>query len=154
MKIISRKLIVSLLACIMFASLMAFGLNIATKTKTVSAADKTDVSHYFYEQLGQEQKGFYHAMEAMHSKGLFIAGEDYDLVANGHVSQQQLEAYANGDSGILKVMGAARDAFYTDYADIFYVDFDYLSARNSGYGRHLLRISRHRQSRHLLHERL
>ena len=129
MKIISRKLIVSLLACVLIASLLAFGLNLVSKSKTTSAADKTDVSHYFYNQLGQEQKEFYHAMEAMKEQGLFIAGEDYDLVKNGHVSQSQLAAYANGDSSIIKVMGAARDAFYTDYADLFYVDFDYLSLR-------------------------
>ena len=129
MKIISRKSIIALLACVMLAALLAFGINIGTGRKVSAAEDKTDVSHYFYDQLGEEQKQFYRAMEAMNSQGIFIAGDDYDLTANGHVTQAQLEAFANGDQKILKVLGAARDAFYTDYNEIFYVDFEYLSLR-------------------------
>ena len=127
---ISRKTIVSLLACIVIAALTAFGLNLATRAKITSAAETADVSHYFYNQLKtNEQKEFYKAMEQMNSNGTFKSSGDYDLVANGHVTQAQLEAYANGDNTLLTAMGAARDAFYTDYNEIFYVDFGYLSLR-------------------------
>ena len=127
---ISRKTVISLLVCIALAALIAFGVNMVSKTKITSAAQNTDVSHYFYNQLKtEEQRQFYKAMEKMNSEGIFIAGESYDLVKNGHVTRAQLEAYAGGDQSIIKVMGAARDAFYTDYNELFYVDFDYLSLR-------------------------
>ena len=35
--------------------------------------------------------------------------------------------YAAGDMTIMQDFGTARDAFYTAYDDIFYVNFDYLS---------------------------
>ena len=119
----------ALLAGFMLTASVAVGL-IADKSIAVSADDGTGVSHYFYNQLKtEEQKEFYKAMEAMNEEGIFIAGEDYDLVENGHLTQAQLAAYAGGDNSLVKAMGAARDAFYTDYADIFYVDFGYLSVR-------------------------
>ena len=126
---LSRKLLTTLLACIMFTALLLFGLNISERKQKVALAEASDVSHYFYNQLGDTEKAFYHAMEAMYKQEIFIRGGDYDLVANGHVTQEQLDAYANGNSDILKAMGAARDAFYTDYNEIFYVDFGYLSLR-------------------------
>ena len=133
---LSRKIALSvLLACFVLSSVLALGLTASSKPVAVAAAPQ-EVAHYYYNQLGSEQKEFYKAMEAMHSQGFFIKGEDYDLVANNHVTQAQLENFANGDSTILKVMAAARDAFYTDYNDIFYVDFGALSLRvtqdNSG----------------------
>ena len=129
MKIISRKSIVLLLVSVMLATLLAFGINLSTSRNALAADEGTDVSHYFYNQLKDEQKEFYRAMEVMNEQGLFIAGADYDLVVNGHVTQAQLDSFANGDQTILKVMAAARDAFYTDYNELFYVDFDYLSLR-------------------------
>ena len=125
----SRKIaLVSLLACFVLTTVLAFGIT-ASAPRTAFAAAPEEVSHFFYNQLGNEQKEFYKAMEDMHAQGMFINGEDYDLVANNHVTQSQLKAFANGDQSILKVMAAARDAFYTDYNDIFYVDFGALSLR-------------------------
>ena len=123
-----KKVKFAMLAFIMVITVVAFGIMFGEQ-KPAIAADSTDVSHYFYEQLTDEQKEFYKAMEEMDSEGIFIAGGDYDLVESNHVTRAQLEAYANGDSRIIKDMGAARDAFYTDYADIFYVDFGYISLR-------------------------
>lgn len=85
---------------------------------------------YYYGQLPEEAKGFYDAMYNMYVQGILKTGtEDYDLVANGHLSQEQLDGYANGNMTLLSYMGAARDAFYADYPEIFYVDFSYLSLR-------------------------
>ncbi len=93
-----------------------------------SAAGEAD--RYYYRQLTPEGKAFYDAMYAMYTEGIMKTGtEDYDLLSNGYVSRQQLVAYANGDMQLLSDMGAARDAFYADYPDIFYVDFSYLSIR-------------------------
>ena len=85
---------------------------------------------YYYGQLPEEAKGFYDAMYNMYVQGILKTGTaDYDLTANGHLSQGQLEGYANGNMTLLSYMGAARDAFYADYPEIFYVDFSYLSLR-------------------------
>ena len=85
---------------------------------------------YYYGQLPEEAQGFYDAMYNMYVQGILKTGTgDYDLTANGHLSQGQLEGYANGNMTLLSYMGAARDAFYADYPEIFYVDFSYLSLR-------------------------
>ena len=134
--IISRKSLISLLACIMLACLLAFGIHIGKRSSTyaASSSSSTDVHHYFYNQLadGDTQKSalrkkFYEAMEKMYNDKIFIGGGDLDLTANGFITQSQLEMFS--ETEIVKMMGAARDAFYTDYAEIFYVDFDYLSLR-------------------------
>ena len=126
----SRKLIgIVLLACFALSALIAVGVYGIGTYKAV-AVETTNVGNYFGQQLKtNEQKEIYKAMQQMNAKEIFIKGEDYDLVAGGHVTQSQLEAYANGDRTLLDAMGAARDAFYTDYDDIFYVDFGYLSLR-------------------------
>lgn len=87
-------------------------------------------SRYFYGQLPEEAKGFYDAMYNMYTEGIFKTGTgSYDLVARGHLSQGQLSGYANGNMALLSYMGAARDAFYADYPEIFYVDFSCLTLR-------------------------
>lgn len=94
------------------------------------AADARESGRYYYSQLPEEAKGFYDAMYQMYTQGIFKTGTgDYDLVANGHLNQSQLEGYANGTITLLSYMGAARDAFYADYPEIFYVDFSYLTLR-------------------------
>ncbi len=85
---------------------------------------------YYYAQLPKEAKGFYDAMYNMYAQGILKTGTgDYDLVGNGHLTQEQLDGYANGNMTLLSYMGAARDAFYADYPEIFYVDFSYLTLR-------------------------
>ena len=82
---------------------------------------------YFYQQLTSEAKVFYNAMEQMDREGVFVSGGSFDLVANGLLTSEQAEAY--GYSGLMAQYGAARDAFYADSTDLFYVDFDYLTLR-------------------------
>ena len=131
---ISKKISIIFLAFIAMVTLMTFGLQFI-KTQPAAAAKKADVSHYYYNQLVEEGKpqesalrqNFYKAMEKMHKDGIFIEGGDLDLTENGFITQKQLENYSETD--IVKMMGAARDAFYTDYNEIFYVDFGYLSLR-------------------------
>ena len=87
-------------------------------------------SRYFYNQLTQQEKIFYDAMEQMYVTGILKTGtEDYDLTANNTLSQAELQQYADGHTELLSWMGAARDAFYFDHPDIFYVDFSALSLR-------------------------
>ena len=93
-------------------------------------AEKEGIGRYYFEQLPDEAKSLYLAMYNMYEQGIFKTGTgDYDLVANGHVTQEQLDGYANGNMTLLSYMGAARDAFYADYPEIFYVDFSLLTLR-------------------------
>lgn len=94
---------------------------------SVSAAN-TNNSRYYYSQLKDDAKGFYDAMYEMYVQGIFKTGtQDYDLVEKGHITSDQLTAYEGRQEELLKLFGAARDAFYADYPDIFYVDFSSLS---------------------------
>lgn len=88
-------------------------------------------TQYFYNQLNDKEKSFYRAMEYMNESGMFKTGtENLDLtVGTAYVLQEDLAAYANGSPDLLDWMGAARDAFYFDHPDIFYVDFSALSLR-------------------------
>ena len=72
-------------------------------------------------------------MYAMYEQGILKTGtERYDLVAGGHFTKEQLAAYGGNYDGLLKSFGAARDAFYADYPDIFYVDFSAFSITVEG----------------------
>lgn len=95
-----------------------------------AAAHAGEASRYFYGQLPEEAKGFYDAMYNMYTEGILKTGTgSYDLVARGHLAQGQLSGYASGNNTLLSYMGAARDAFYADYPEIFYVDFSSLTLR-------------------------
>ncbi len=93
------------------------------KTSEISSFDR-----YFYDQLDSNAKKMYDAMYNMYVQGVFKTGsQDYDLGANGDITQSQMEQYANGDNQLLLSMGQARDAFYADHPEVFYVDFSSLS---------------------------
>ncbi len=98
--------------------------------ETAAQTEAQGIGRYYYEQLPDEAKGLYDAMYKMYEQGIFKTGTgEYDLVANGHVTQEQLEGYSCGNMTLLSYMGAARDAFYADYPEIFYVDFSMLTLR-------------------------
>ena len=95
-----------------------------------STYDQTNPSyHYFYNQLNDESKKIYEAMEEMYESGIFARGEDYDLSKHGKVTDAQLKTFVSGSSKLIDDYGAARDAFQYDYPDVFYVDFSLLSVR-------------------------
>lgn len=90
----------------------------------------SEFDNYFYEQLTDEAKPFYDGMENMYRQGIMKTGNgDYDLVSNGHITSEKVAEYGGGGPYLLSLFGAAKDAFYADHADIFYVDFSYLSVR-------------------------
>lgn len=95
-----------------------------------ASAEEEGIGRYYFKQLPDEARGLYLAMYNMYEQGIFKTGTgEYDLVANGHVTQEQLDGYACGNMTLLSYMGAARDAFYADYPEIFYVDFSLLTLR-------------------------
>lgn len=90
---------------------------------------ETSATRYFYNQLNEKEKPFYDAMEEMLTQGIFKTGtQDYELTGK-KLSQEDVQRYAGGFPDLLNNMGAARDAFYFDHPDVFYVDFSALSLR-------------------------
>ena len=93
------------------AAMMAvpFGL---TGIGSVVNAENGNHERYYYDQLDADAKGIYDAMYAMYENGIFKTGtQEYDLVANGHITSDQLAAYGGRQDAVIKLYGAARDAF-------------------------------------------
>ena len=68
-------------------------------------------------------------------QGIFKTGtQEYDLVEKGYMTSEQAARYETDKDELLRQYGAARDAFYADYPDIFYVDFSNLSVSMSKSG--------------------
>lgn len=115
-----KKRAVVFLAALLTASFCLTGIS-----GSVKAANHV---RYYYQQLSQEAKQIYDAMYNMYGQEILKTGtQSYDLVENGHISAEQLAAYDGNYEGLLKSFGAARDAFYADYPEIFYVDFSNLA---------------------------
>lgn len=121
-------------AVIFLAVLFAVSLCLAGAGGSVKAENTKNV-RYYYNQLSAEAKPVYDAMYKMYEQGILKTGMgSYDLVANGHMTKEKLASYEGNYDGLLKAFGAARDAFYADYPDIFYVDFSALSITVEGNG--------------------
>ncbi len=74
-------------------------------------------------------------MYEMYVQGIFKTGtQEYDLVEKGYMTSEQAARYETDKDELLRQYGAARDAFYADYPDIFYVDFSNLSVSMSKSG--------------------
>ena len=86
----------------------------------------TDYSYkYYYNQISVDPMAekFYKAFESLANSGELKKGSlQYDLISNGVVSKDAVEAYVNGkdNNKLVKAYGAGRDAFYMDHPDLFY----------------------------------
>ena len=98
----------------------------------VEAAGSGVEANFHYEQLGAEAKKIYQAMYNMYTKGVFKTGtQGYDLVDNGFFTEDEIKEYEKGNTTLTSAMNAARYAFYADYPEIFYVNFQKLSIRTT-----------------------
>ncbi len=112
---------------VMLVLLLVLPYGTAGMGSSVNAAN-TNASRYYYNQLKGDAKIFYDAMYEMYVQGIFKTGkQEYDLVEKGHMTSEQAALYEVKTDELLSLFGAARDAFYADYPDIFYVDFSNLS---------------------------
>lgn len=69
-------------------------------------------------------------MYNMYIRGIFKTGtQSYDLVENGHFTEEEAKEYERGNTKLTTAMNAARYAFYADYPEVFYVNFQKLSIR-------------------------
>lgn len=136
-----------------FSFIIAAVTLIVPKTggKTAYAADVTPsaAKTYYGDQLPAksstgEQSGeqkFYNAFKSMSDKGptgasksIFEKGEKYDLVANNVVTKDRITSFANGSNLLLKEFAAAKDAFFMDNPQLFYIDADKINLSMSLYG--------------------
>ena len=102
-------------------SCFAFGESAAADT----GAD--DTYKYFSKQIEIDPIAdrFYKAFETLANNGEFKKGKlQYDLIANGVATEDEVKAYVNGADGnrLAKSFGKGRDAFYMDHPDLFYVE--------------------------------
>ncbi len=68
----------------------------------------------------------------MYTQGILKTGKQvYDLVQNGHFTEDQVKQYESGDTNLISAMNAARYAFYADHPEIFYVNFQKLTIRTT-----------------------
>lgn len=87
---------------------------------------------FHYDQLNSEAKIIYDAIYNMYIQGILKTGmQDYDLVEHGLLTEAQIKEYENGNSNLISAMNAARYAFYADYPEIFYVNFQILTIRTT-----------------------
>ncbi len=128
-----RKTLASLLAVAATVQAMAPAM-LSRNELQARAVDNND--RYFYDQLEgktteetRAYQNFYNAMNYMDQKNYFLQGLDLDLVEAGYFTSEEVSAYAGGGGNVLSIFSAARDAFYADRPDIFYVDFSALSIR-------------------------
>ncbi|MDE6585834.1 MAG: hypothetical protein K2K80_04045 [Clostridia bacterium] len=114
-----------------FAAAGAMSLSIIVGTglitdKVVFAEESKDYSgNYYYNRLSDDKlaQNFYKAFDALVSSGEFKKGTvEYDLIAEGVATREQIASYVSGDSQLVLSYGAGRDAFYMDHPDLFYAD--------------------------------
>ncbi len=100
----------------------------AADYNVVAETDDLSYNKYYYNRLSAQSKKFYTALEEMNGDGTLKKGKgEYDLIAKGVLTQAEVTSYVNNGTGVLVSFGAARDAFYLDHPEIFYVDFSQLS---------------------------
>lgn len=128
-----KRALASLLAASVMASALPAGMSLSAADSYVSKGE----NRYFYKQLEalpDVSQRFYNAMVQMAEEGIFIKDGDLDLVESGYFTSDEVMGLAEGTNSVLRLYGAARDAFSADHPDIFYVDFSALSIRINAVG--------------------
>lgn len=125
----------ALCAVLLFASVLFAGIGLLNAATATAETQTQNVGRtYYYEELKKSPMAqqFYGVMKSMAENGTFTDGKgEYDLVGKGVLTESDVAAYVDGNSPKIPVaFGAARDAFYMDNPDLFYIDVYklYLSA--------------------------
>ncbi len=123
-----RKRVVSFVVALCFLlggiGILNFGTISLKHASADASAQQNAETGYYYSQLSDSEKKFYDAIEEMETDGILKQGASYDLISNDVVSSSDVQEYANGDSSLLKMFAAAKDAYYLDHPEVFYVDFN------------------------------
>ena len=138
-----KKLIATILLAVLFLAQFSWlnvgDLFVSYAANSALEEDSTTIAtKYFYNQLTPDAKAFYNAMEKMLISDDFEAlvdqenfGKDSKEITAEEIPglEAKLEEYVAGKQDLLNSMGAARDAFMSDHAGVFYIDWDYFSMR-------------------------
>lgn len=86
---------------------------------------------FHYNQLDNISKRVYDGIYEMYMQGILKTGtESLDLAKDDkYVTQEQLVNYMKGNTELKSAMNAARYAFYADYPEVFYINFQKLTLR-------------------------
>jgi hypothetical protein len=79
----------------------------------------------YYSQLNNAEKKMYDAINDMYKNGILKNNEKKEIT--DFFTSSNFKDYQNGNKEILKIFAKARDAYYLDYPEIFYVNFDNIS---------------------------
>jgi len=112
---------------IAIAVLMLVGSCLAFGYTDIADADTDYAYKYFYNHIKIDTiaERFYKAFEKLAADGELKKGKlQYDLLANKVATLDEVKAYVNGadNNRLAKSYGMARDAFYMDHPDLFYVE--------------------------------
>lgn len=119
-----RNVFIAILATI---TVFAASALIYINKLSAEAEDAQPVGFTYYNQLTSEAKRFYNAIADMDEQGMLKQGNaKYDLIANEVLTKGQLDSYSKSNA-VMSAFGAARDAYYLDHPEVFYIDFSYLS---------------------------
>ncbi len=119
---ISARLTLTVFAVI-FALAIVFCMPMHNRAK----ADEPVENGYYYGNISASAKRIYNAIGDMHGQGLLKSGNArYDLIANKVLTNAQLDSFSQ-NSSVMTAFGAARDAYYLDHPELFYIDFSMLS---------------------------
>lgn len=121
-----------LLAMILLAQVSMIPFNKLVYAEANTAKEEQKNQKFHYNQLTDIAKSIYNAIEKMYRDGILKTGsESYDLSKDSNFDNTFIEKYLRGDKTLIKEMDAARYAFYADYPEVFYVDFEKLSLRTT-----------------------
>lgn len=128
----SKKLGAILLAMVLAVAVLLPPAALSISTPA-AAAELPARYRYFYDQLGEHSKVIYDGLRAMYEAGALLTGTaSYDLADTGHKShftQKQIKAYQADQRALVNDLNSARDAFYYDYPDLFYFNYNALGVR-------------------------
>ena len=100
-------------------------LGVGLVSANAASADDSGKTYYYRElkNSAMAQK-FYDTLRDAADAGELNSGvKEIDLIEKGVLAQSDVQAYATGkNSKVAVALGAARDAFYMDNPDLFYID--------------------------------
>lgn len=110
----------------LLAAVLVLGTKLAFSANA-NAADSANVGEtYYYEELKNSDMAqrLYRAINDMTENANFASGTlEYDLIGSGALTEEEVRKYVDSSSPRVPVaLGAARDAFYMDNPDLFWLD--------------------------------
>lgn len=116
--------------CLSFLlAISAFVPSTVTSIHAAGSKAQSEAVRWFKDQLNDQEKLFYQAMVGLYNNGELESGTaSVDMTTMG-ITKAQIEAYLNGDTALAQAFHNAKDAFFYDYGDVFYVNPEKLTLR-------------------------